>query len=190
MSGVRERLFDSFKLEDNFPENHLLHRIDRFLDLSDPRQYLPDFRNRTCRPLLESELMIRARFAGCYLANRSDRRATSQKVAGRDGSIADTGVESEALATNQPFRQITLVPSGRAASFALRSRQSWSRRADHVRNAVQRCAPRLSAGLNGSCLSGTLRRNSAGHHRIVAILNVYISSYYDRLRINLFNFES
>jgi hypothetical protein len=188
VSGVRERLFDSFKLEDNFPENHLLHRIDRFLDLIDPRQYLPDFRNRTCRPLLESELMIRARFAGCYLANRSDRRATSQKVAGRDGSIADTGVEGEALATNQPFRQITLVASGRATSPAVATIMvEASGPRSESRPATR--AP-LDPGLNGSCLSGTLRRNSAGHRRIFTILNIYISSYYDRLRINIFNFES
>ena len=117
VSGVRERLFDSFKLEDNFPENHLLRRIDRFLDLSDLRQYLPDFCNHTCRPLLESALMIRARFAGCCFAIRLDRRATSEKVAGRDGSAGDAGIEGEALATNQRFRQAPLVANRGSGLF-------------------------------------------------------------------------
>ena len=118
MSGVRERLFDSFKLEDNFPENHLLRRTDRFLDLSDLRQYLPDLCNPTCRPLRESEPMIRPRFADCCLAIRSDLRALRLKVAGRDESTHAAGVEGEALATSPPFRQTPRVASGSAASFA------------------------------------------------------------------------
>jgi hypothetical protein len=175
VSGVRERLFDSFKLEDNFPENHLLRRIDRFLDLSDLRQYLPDFCNHTCRPLLESELMIRARLAGCRLAFRSESRATSQKAAGRDGSTDNAGVEGEALATNQPFRQAPLVASATAASFVIWSRQSWSRRADRGRNTGQRRAPRRSSGRNGSWLNGTLRHDSAGHRRTSPMFNICIT---------------
>lgn len=165
MSGVRERLFDSFKLEDNFPQNHLLRRIDRFFDLTDLRQYLPDFCNHTCRPLLESELMIRARFAGCRLAIRPHGRAARQKVAGGDGSADDAGVKGEALAAKQPFRQAPLVAAGRATSFAMWSRQSRSSgpRPEHG----QRRASPLSSGLNRSCLNGTLRRKSAGHRRIV-----------------------
>jgi hypothetical protein len=88
--------------------------------------------------LLESELMIRAQFAGCCLAIRSDRRAASQKVAGRDGSTDDAGVEGKALVANQPFRQAPLVASGRPASFRMWSRQSWARQADRGRHSGQR----------------------------------------------------
>jgi hypothetical protein len=189
VSGVRERLFDSFKLEDNFPEIHLLRRIDRFLDLSDLRQYLPDFCNHTWRPLLESELMIRARFAACCLAIRSDRRPASQKVASRDGPTHDADVERETLTTNQPFRrrrsslpgERRLPPSG-CDSHA-------PRQADRGRKTGQRCAPRLRRGLNGPWLNGTLRRNRAGHRRIYARLSVCISYAYDKLNTNYFNLE-
>jgi hypothetical protein len=190
VSGVQERLFDSFKLEDNFPASHLLRRSDRFLDLSNLRQqYLPDFCNHTCRPLLESALMIRVRFAGCCFAIRSDRFATSEKLAGRDGSADDAVVEREALATNQPFRQARLVAAGRAASFAMWSRPSWSKRADRGRNTGQRHATRLSPGLKQSCLNGSLRRNRADDRCISTILNVCISLAYDIPHIDYFNLE-
>ena len=36
-------LFYEFSLEDHVPQDHLLRSIDRFVDLSDIRQYLADF---------------------------------------------------------------------------------------------------------------------------------------------------
>jgi hypothetical protein len=38
-----EQLFYDFCLEDHVPDDHLLWRIDRFLDLSDVRQTLKSF---------------------------------------------------------------------------------------------------------------------------------------------------
>ena len=37
-AGGQDKLFYSFNLEDHVPQNHLLHGIGRYLDLSDLRQ--------------------------------------------------------------------------------------------------------------------------------------------------------
>jgi hypothetical protein len=43
MQAAPEQLFYDFCLEDHVPGDHLLRRIDRFLDLSDVRQKLKPF---------------------------------------------------------------------------------------------------------------------------------------------------
>jgi hypothetical protein len=42
-------LFYEFSLEDHVPQDHLLRSIDRFVDLSDIRQYLAEFCSHTGR---------------------------------------------------------------------------------------------------------------------------------------------
>jgi len=69
-----ERLFYDFCLEDHVPGDHLLRRIDRFLDLSDVRQKLRPFYCSIGRPSIDPELMIRMLIIGYCLAIRSERR--------------------------------------------------------------------------------------------------------------------
>jgi transposase len=69
-----ERLFYDFCLEDHVPEDHLLRRIDRFLDLSDVRQTLRPFYRTIGRPSIDPELMIRMLIVGYCFAIRSERR--------------------------------------------------------------------------------------------------------------------
>lgn len=69
-----ERLFYDFCLEDHVPDDHLLRRIDRFLDLSDVRQKLRPFYCSIGRPSIDPELMIRMLIIGYCLAIRSERR--------------------------------------------------------------------------------------------------------------------
>src|SRR3990170_532581 len=69
-----ERLFYDFCLEDHVPDDHLLRRIDRFLDLSDVRQKLKSFYCMIGRPSIDPELMIRMLIVGYCLAIRSERR--------------------------------------------------------------------------------------------------------------------
>ncbi len=69
-----ERLFYDFCLEDHVPDDHLLRRIDRFLDLSDVRQTLKSFYCSIGRPSIYPELMIRMLIVGYCLAIRSERR--------------------------------------------------------------------------------------------------------------------
>lgn len=56
MMGARQEaqaaLLYKFSLEDHVPQDHLLRSIDRFVDLDDIRQYLPDFYSHTGRPIL------------------------------------------------------------------------------------------------------------------------------------------
>jgi len=68
------QLFYDFCLEDHVPDDHLLRRIDRFLDLSDVRQTLRPFYCTIGRPSIAPELMIRMLIVGYCLAIRSERR--------------------------------------------------------------------------------------------------------------------
>ena len=74
MQAAPQRLFYDFCLEDHVPDDHLLRRIDRFLDLSDVRQKLKSFYCSIGRPSIDPELMIRMLIVGYCLAIRSERR--------------------------------------------------------------------------------------------------------------------
>ncbi len=67
-------LFYEFSLEDHVPQDHLLRSIDRFVALSDLRQYLADFYSHTGRPSIDPELLIRMLLVGYCLGIRSERR--------------------------------------------------------------------------------------------------------------------
>jgi transposase len=60
-------LFYEFSLEDHVPQDHLLRSIDRFVDLSDIRQYLAEFYSHTGRPSIDPELLIRMLLVGVLL---------------------------------------------------------------------------------------------------------------------------
>jgi transposase len=70
----QEPLFYSFDLEDLVPQDHLLRKIDRFLDLSDLRQHLAPYYSHTGRRSVDPELMIRMLILGYCLGIRSERR--------------------------------------------------------------------------------------------------------------------
>ena len=67
-------LFSEFSLEDHVPQDHLLRSIDRFVDLSDIRQYLAEFYSHTGRPSIDPELLIRMLLVGYCFGIRSERR--------------------------------------------------------------------------------------------------------------------
>jgi transposase len=71
---VQSALFYDFSIEDHVPQDHLLRSIDRFLDLSDIRQYLANFYSHTGRPSIDPELLIRMLLVGYCLGIRSERR--------------------------------------------------------------------------------------------------------------------
>ena len=68
-----ERLFYGFRLDDHVPADHLLRRIDRFLDLRDVREELRPLYSRIGRPSVDPELMIRMLIVGSCFAIRSER---------------------------------------------------------------------------------------------------------------------
>jgi transposase len=71
---MQESLFYEFRLEDHVPSDHLLRRIDRFLDCSELRQHLAGFYSSMGRPSVDPELMIRMLLIGYCLGIRSERR--------------------------------------------------------------------------------------------------------------------
>src|ERR1700690_2111027 len=71
---MQEALFYGFSLERRVPDNHILRRIDRFVDLSEVRAHLGPYYSDVGRPSIDPELMIRMLIVGYCLGIRSGRR--------------------------------------------------------------------------------------------------------------------
>jgi transposase len=77
MMGVQvapAQLFYDFCLDDHAPADHLLRRIDRFLDLESIRTALKPFYSSIGRPSVDPELMMRMLIVGYCMGLRSERR--------------------------------------------------------------------------------------------------------------------
>ena len=86
---MQEGLFYSFSLERHVPDDHLLRKIDRFVDLSEVRRHLQPYYSETGRPSIDPELMVRMLIVGYGFGIRSEpdcaRRSTS--IWGTVGSV-------------------------------------------------------------------------------------------------------
>jgi transposase len=71
---IQEALFYGFSLERHVPNNHLLRKIDRFVDLSEVRAHLEPYYSEVGRPSIDPELMIRVLIVGYCFGVRSERR--------------------------------------------------------------------------------------------------------------------
>lgn len=78
MMGPRQlaqgSLFYEFSIEDHVPGDHLLRRMDQFVDLSGIRRFLAPYYSSTGRPSIDPELMIRMLIVGYCFGIRSERR--------------------------------------------------------------------------------------------------------------------
>ena len=77
MMGIQTepaQLFYEFCLDDHVPADHLLRRIDRFLDLERVRSELKPFYSSIGRPSIDPELMMRMLIVGYCMGIRSERR--------------------------------------------------------------------------------------------------------------------
>ena len=74
LGGGQDKLFYSFNLDNHVPREHLLRRIDHFLDLGDLRRHLAPFYSPMGRPSIDPELMIRMLIVGYCFGIRSERR--------------------------------------------------------------------------------------------------------------------
>lgn len=120
-----ERLFYVFCLEDHGPQDHLLRRIDRVLDLNDVQQKLRPFYRPIGMPSVDPELMIRMLIVGYCLAIRSERRLCEEARLnlayrwfcrlGLDGNVPDHSTPASAGAGNS--RATAMAGSGRATSY-------------------------------------------------------------------------
>jgi transposase len=68
------QLFYDFCLDHYRPTDHLLRRIDRFLDLESVRTALTPFYNSIGPPSVDPELMMRVLIVGYCMGLRSERR--------------------------------------------------------------------------------------------------------------------
>ena len=71
---MQEALFYGFSLERQVPDNHMLRKIDRFVDLSDLRAHLGPYYSDVGRPSIDPELMMRMLIVGYCFGIRSERR--------------------------------------------------------------------------------------------------------------------
>src|SRR6202046_1621916 len=71
--AMQEAVFCGFSLERHVPDNHLLRKIDRFVDLSEVRAHLEPYYSETGRPSVDPELMIRMLIVGYCMGVRSER---------------------------------------------------------------------------------------------------------------------
>src|SRR6202789_158026 len=69
----QEALFYGFSLERHMPDDHLLRKIDRFVDLSEVRAHLGPYYSEVGRPSIDPELMIRMLIVGYGFGIRSER---------------------------------------------------------------------------------------------------------------------
>ena len=74
LQSAPEQLFEDFCLEEHVPVDHILRKIDHFLDFGDARTKLVPFYISIGRPSIDQELMIGMLFAGYCFAIRSERR--------------------------------------------------------------------------------------------------------------------
>jgi hypothetical protein len=77
---MQEVLFYGFSLERHVPNDHLLRKIDRFVDLSGVRAHLEPYYSEVGRPSIDPELMIRMLIVGYCLGVRSERRLLHQSA--------------------------------------------------------------------------------------------------------------
>jgi transposase len=68
------QLFYEFCLDEHVPADHLLRRIDRFLDLEGVRSELRPFYSTIGRPSIDPVLMMRMLIVGYCMGIRSERR--------------------------------------------------------------------------------------------------------------------
>jgi len=74
LAADQNALFYDFNLEQRIPDNHLLRKIDHFLDFDQIRSHLHSFYSHTGRPSIDPELMIRMLLVGYCYGIRSERR--------------------------------------------------------------------------------------------------------------------
>jgi transposase len=77
MMGQQPRtdsLFYYFRLEDQIPNDHLLKRLDRFIDFGFVRERLRDTYSAVGRPSIDPEVLLRLLLVGYLYGITSERR--------------------------------------------------------------------------------------------------------------------
>jgi transposase len=150
---MQEALFYGFSLERHVPGNHLLRKIDRFVDLSEVRRHLEPYYSETGRPSIDPELMMRMLIVGYGFGIRSERRLCEEvhlNLAyrwfcrlGLDGDVPDHSTFSKNR--HGRFRESDPVRDRRGALYERkdRGRQGFRSRRQHYRGG---CASKAKRG--------------------------------------------
>ena len=103
------QLFYDFCIEEHVPADHLLRRIDQFLDLEDLRTKLKPYYSTMGRPSIDPELMIRMLIIGYSMGIRSERRLCDEvhlNLADSHGGRLSIGDgQSTAMSRNRAIAQ-------------------------------------------------------------------------------------
>lgn len=110
------KLFYEFSLEEMFPANHVLRKIDRFLQFDDLRAHLKPLYSHTGRPSVDPELMCRMLIVGYCFGIRSERRLCDEvhlnlacrwfcKLGIEDGGWCHFGCRTVTLYTSRSGRK-------------------------------------------------------------------------------------
>ena len=176
---MQEALFYGFSLERHIPDNHLLRKIDRFVDLSGLRAHLGPYYSEVGRPSIDPELMIRKLIVGYGFGIRSERRLCEEvhlNLAyrwfcrlGLDGEVPDHSTFSKNR--NGRFRESDLLRANsdvRPRIFCSRAGFAGRLSRRHGGGAVRGCRDArgadvlgLSRPIRGPVRRGQRRRLSA-----------------------------
>jgi transposase len=121
----REALFYGFSLERHVPDDHLLRKIARFVDLTGLRAHLGPYYSDVGRPSIDPELMIRMLIVGYCFGIRSERRLCEEvhlNLAYR--WFCRLGLEAT-FRIIRPFPRTATAVFERAISCASYSRRWW-----------------------------------------------------------------
>src|SRR5271154_5512554 len=91
---MQEALFYGFSLERHVPDDHMLRKIDRFVDLSEVRAHLGPYYSDVGRPSVDPELMVRMLIVGYGLGIRSERRLAGGRAWNRAAREPDRQVRA------------------------------------------------------------------------------------------------
>jgi transposase len=90
---MQEALFYGFSLERHVPDNHLLRKIDRFVDLTGLRAHLGPYYSDVGRPSIDDpELMIQMLIVGYGFGIRSERRLCEEVHLSRRSGLGASGL--------------------------------------------------------------------------------------------------
>jgi transposase len=125
LEGGTEKLFYEFSLEDVVPSDHLLRKIDRFLDFDGLRVHLRPYYSDIGRPSVDPELMVRMLIVGYCFGIRSERRLCEEvhlNLAYR--WFCRLGLEDR-VRTTRPSRRRAMAAFARATFSVSSSSRRW-----------------------------------------------------------------
>ena len=118
---MQEALFYGFSVERHVPDDHLLRKVDRFVDLTDLRAHLGPYYSDVGRPSIDPELMMRMLIVGYCFGIRSERRLCDEvhlnlaypivpALVSDHGELMTTSTPTTVLSPFQPSRAAPSLP--------------------------------------------------------------------------------